>query len=173
MALFTCDMPLESALPAAAAPVALDAFYVTRLQRERMDNKEGDGGRYGHFDARALKTSRTQEAVVMHPLPRTDELAYELDSDPRAVYFEQAAAGVPVRMALIAWLLEQNGNRARAAGRADACDSLQVASGAALSQSRLYQPPRRQLTWRRAFGWRARPTRSDAAACAASSASAS
>ena len=45
----------------------------------------------------------------MHPLPRTDELAYELDSDPRAVYFEQAAAGVPVRMALIAWLLEQNG----------------------------------------------------------------
>ena len=36
----------------------------------------------------------------------TDELAYELDSDPRAVYFEQAAAGVPVRMALIAWMLE-------------------------------------------------------------------
>ncbi len=50
----------------------------------------------------------------MHPLPRTDELAYELDSDPRAVYFEQAAAGVPVRMALIAWLLEQT----RAARRA-------------------------------------------------------
>ncbi|MGZ6243364.1 MAG: aspartate carbamoyltransferase catalytic subunit [Candidatus Binataceae bacterium] len=109
MALFTSDMPLEGALPAAAAPVALDAFYLTRLQRERMDNKEGDGGKYGHFDVRALKTSRTHEAVVMHPLPRTDELAYELDSDPRAVYFEQAAAGVPVRMALIAWLLEHNG----------------------------------------------------------------
>ncbi len=109
MALFTSDMPLAGALPAAVAPVALDAFYLTRLQRERMDDKEGDGGKYGHFDARALKTSRTHEAVVMHPLPRTDELAYELDSDPRAVYFEQAAAGVPVRMALIAWLLEQNG----------------------------------------------------------------
>ena len=40
MALFTSDMPLEGALPAAAAPVALDAFYLTRLQRERMDNKE-------------------------------------------------------------------------------------------------------------------------------------
>jgi len=51
---------------------------------------------------------------VMHPLPRTDELAYELDSDPRAVYFEQAAAGVPVRMALIAWMLEAEG-RARIA----------------------------------------------------------
>ena len=109
MALFTSDMPLEGALPAAAAPVALDAFYLTRLQRERMDDKEGDGGKYGHFDVRALKTSRTHEAVVMHPLPRTDELAYELDSDPRAVYFEQAAAGVPVRMALIAWLLEHSG----------------------------------------------------------------
>jgi pyrimidine operon attenuation protein / uracil phosphoribosyltransferase len=72
--------------------------------------------KFGHFDARALKTSRTHEAVVMHPLPRTDELAYELDSDPRAVYFEQAAAGVPVRMALVAWLLEQNGTvRARRA----------------------------------------------------------
>ncbi len=115
MALFTSDMPLEGALPAVAAPVALDAFYLTRLQRERMGDQEG-GGKFGHFDARALKTSRTHEAVVMHPLPRTDELAYELDSDPRAVYFEQAAAGVPVRMALIAWLLEQNGTeRARPA----------------------------------------------------------
>ncbi len=40
-------------------------------------------------------------------MPRTNELAYELDTDPRAVYFEQAAAGVPVRMALIAWLMEK------------------------------------------------------------------
>src|SRR5271170_7201807 len=109
MALFTSDMPLDGAPPAAAAPAALDAFYLTRLQRERMGDKEDARCKYGHFDARALKTSRTHEAVVMHPLPRTDELAYELDSDPRAVYFEQAAAGVPVRMALIAWLLEQNG----------------------------------------------------------------
>jgi len=108
MALFTSEMPLEGALPAATAPPALDAFYLTRLQRERMDDKEAGAAGYGHFDARALKTSRTHEAVVMHPLPRTDELAYELDTDPRAVYFEQAAAGVPVRMALIAWLLEQD-----------------------------------------------------------------
>src|SRR5208282_4542788 len=108
MALFTSDMPLEK-IPAGQAPKALDAFYVTRLQKERLQNKSAADGEYVRFDARALKTSRTQEAVVMHPLPRTTELAYELDSDPRAVYFEQAAAGVPVRMALIAWLLEQNG----------------------------------------------------------------
>ncbi|HEX3409999.1 MAG TPA: aspartate carbamoyltransferase catalytic subunit [Candidatus Binataceae bacterium] len=106
MALFTGEMPLE-ALPQARLPGALDAFYVTRLQRERLTEKDRDHTAYAHFDARALRSSRAHDAVVMHPLPRTDELAYELDSDPRAVYFEQAAAGVPVRMALIAWLLEQ------------------------------------------------------------------
>jgi aspartate carbamoyltransferase catalytic subunit len=113
MALFTSENPLE-VVPAVRPPAALDAFYVTRLQRERMADKDRPALGYGHFDARALRTTRTQEAVVMHPLPRTDELAYELDADPRAVYFEQAAAGVPVRMALIAWLLE-NADRARVA----------------------------------------------------------
>jgi len=106
MALFTGDLALDKA-PAGEAPASLDAFYVTRLQKERLGGKEVGQGEYVRFDARALKTHRTQEAVVMHPLPRTDELAYELDTDPRAVYFEQAAVGVPVRMALIAWLIEQ------------------------------------------------------------------
>ncbi len=110
MALFTSDMPLEK-IPAGQAPKALDAFYVTRLQKERLQNKNAEAGEYVRFDARALKGSRTHEAVVMHPLPRTTELAYELDADPRAVYFEQAAAGVPVRMGLIAWMLE-NGAQA-------------------------------------------------------------
>ena len=81
----------------------------------------------------------------MHPLPRTDELAYELDSDPRAVYFEQAAAGVPVRMALIAWLLEQNGTERERPVARGARDSLQGASGPALSQPGMYQPPRRSV----------------------------
>src|SRR5208282_501034 len=107
MALFTGDVQLDKA-PAKEPPALLDAFYVTRLQKERLGGKEIQPGEYVRFDARALKTHRTQEAVVMHPLPRTDELAYELDADPRAVYFEQAAVGVPVRMALIAWLIEQN-----------------------------------------------------------------
>jgi aspartate carbamoyltransferase catalytic subunit len=106
MALFTGDEALQT-VPVSEPPAALDAFYVTRLQKERMPGKEAGAGEYVRFDARALRTSRTQEAVVMHPLPRTSELAYELDADPRAVYFEQAAAGVPVRMALIAWLMEK------------------------------------------------------------------
>jgi aspartate carbamoyltransferase catalytic subunit len=109
MALFTSEMALETA-PAPRPPALLDAFYVTRLQRERFTSGDQSQSGYGHFDGRALRTSRTQEAVVMHPLPRTDELAYELDNDPRAVYFEQAAAGVPVRMGLIAWMLEHAQN---------------------------------------------------------------
>jgi aspartate carbamoyltransferase catalytic subunit len=106
MALFTGDAALHK-IPMGEPPAALDAFYVTRLQKERMSGKEAGAGEYVRFDARALRTSKTHEAVVMHPLPRTSELAYELDADPRAVYFEQAAAGVPVRMALIAWLMEK------------------------------------------------------------------
>src|SRR5579883_1325934 len=117
MALFTGEMPIIKAAEPAQGPAALDAFYVTRFQKERRSEGERELADYVRFDARALKTSRTQEAVVMHPLPRTDELAYELDADPRAVYFEQAAAGVPVRMALIAWLLENAGrSRKRTAG---------------------------------------------------------
>jgi aspartate carbamoyltransferase catalytic subunit len=108
MALFTGDEAARK-IPSVEAPALLDAFYITRLQKERMTGKELNPAEYVRFDARALKTTRTQSAVVMHPLPRTNELAYELDSDPRAVYFEQAAAGVPVRMALIAWLIEKSG----------------------------------------------------------------
>jgi pyrimidine operon attenuation protein/uracil phosphoribosyltransferase len=104
MALFTDD-DLLAQVPA-PPPAALDAFYVTRLQRERFTDPKAAGA-FVHFNAQALRTSRAQEALVLHPLPRTDELDYALDNDPRAVYFEQAAAGVPVRMALIAWLLER------------------------------------------------------------------
>ena len=46
-----------------------------------------------------------EEMLVLHPLPRVDEIDQAVDEDPRAVYFEQAAGGVPVRMALIAALL--------------------------------------------------------------------
>jgi aspartate carbamoyltransferase catalytic subunit len=106
MALFTDEERFPQPAASHEAPAALDAFYVTRTQRERHSEGQGEDASYVHFDARALRTNRTQQAVVMHPLPRTDELAYELDSDPRAVYFEQAAAGVPVRMALIGWMLE-------------------------------------------------------------------
>jgi aspartate carbamoyltransferase catalytic subunit len=82
----------------------IDACYVTRLQKERI----GEGGAtegYPVVDAEFLKDRRYRQSSVMHPLPRVTELGYDLDDDERAVYFKQASYGVPVRMALIAALL--------------------------------------------------------------------
>jgi len=86
----------------------IDALYVTRLQRERhAPTIEGEELQkdYPVVDKRLLKEKGFKRTIVMHPLPRLDELASELDTDPRSMYFKQAARGVPVRMALIALLL--------------------------------------------------------------------
>jgi len=85
----------------------VDALYVTRAQKERFDTagKEGSQSKYPVVDKDLLKEKEFKKTLIMHPLPRVDELAYELDTDPRSRYFKQAALGVPVRMALIAALL--------------------------------------------------------------------
>jgi len=86
----------------------VDALYVTRLQQERLASAtEGPGLKesYPVVDKKLLKEKQFKGTLVMHPLPRVDELAYEVDADPRSMYFKQAARGVPVRMALIALLL--------------------------------------------------------------------
>jgi len=81
----------------------VDALYVTRLQRER--HAPAVKGEYSVVDKKLLKDKEFERTLVMHPLPRVDELACELDADPRSMYFKQAAYGVPVRMALTALLL--------------------------------------------------------------------
>jgi len=86
----------------------VDALYVTRLQKERLEPMaEGKGlaKSYPVVDKKLLKEKGFRETIVMHPLPRVDELAYEIDADPRSMYFKQAARGVPIRMALISLLL--------------------------------------------------------------------
>jgi len=86
----------------------VDALYVTRPQKERFaTTEEGQElkGKYPVVNKRLLKGKAFKKTLVMHPLPRVDELAYEVDADPRSMYFEQAARGVPIRMALIALLL--------------------------------------------------------------------
>jgi aspartate carbamoyltransferase catalytic subunit len=82
----------------------VDALYSTRLQLERLATNYA--GEYPAVDSEFLKQKRYREANVMHPLPRVDELSYDIDEDKRSMYFKQAAYGVPVRMALIASLLE-------------------------------------------------------------------
>jgi aspartate carbamoyltransferase catalytic subunit len=86
----------------------VDAIYVTRPQKERFDTTEEGQElkkRYPVVDKKLLKGKAFRETLVMHPLPRVDELAYEVDADKRSMYFKQAARGVPVRMALLAFLL--------------------------------------------------------------------
>jgi aspartate carbamoyltransferase catalytic subunit len=82
------------------------AVYVTRFQKERWADKEQ---LYPKIDAEFLKEPKYSKASVLHPLPRVGELDVAFDSDARAVYFEQAAYGVPVRMALISLLLGLDG----------------------------------------------------------------
>ena len=80
----------------------VDALYVTRFQKERWAEKDQA---YPRIDRKFLNEPKYSDASVMHPLPRVGELDVDFDSDRRAVYFEQAAYGVPIRMALISLLL--------------------------------------------------------------------
>jgi len=79
------------------------AVYVTRFQKERWPQE--DRQQYPKIDAKFLREPKYSRASVLHPLPRVDELDVALDKDHRAIYFEQAAYGVPIRMALISLLL--------------------------------------------------------------------
>jgi aspartate carbamoyltransferase catalytic subunit len=85
-----------------------DAVYVTRFQKERWTEKERP---YPKIDAKFMRDEKYSDASVMHPLPRVNELDASLDKDRRAIYFQQAAYGVPVRMALISLLLHSHKNK--------------------------------------------------------------
>ncbi len=92
---------LEESMP------KLDILYMTRVQRERFFNEE-DYIRLKDIyilDAKKMALGKP-DMLVLHPLPRVNEIATEVDDDPRAVYFKQAQFGVYVRMALIMKLLE-------------------------------------------------------------------
>ncbi len=84
----------------------LDILYMTRVQRERFFNEEDYIRLKDSFilDAEKMKYAK-KDMYVLHPLPRVNEIAAEVDNDPRAVYFKQAKFGVYVRMALIITLL--------------------------------------------------------------------
>ena len=91
---------LEDALP------ELDILYMTRVQKERFFNEE-DYIRMKDFYIldKAKMELAPKDMLVLHPLPRVNEISTEVDDDPRAVYFKQAQNGVYVRMALILTLL--------------------------------------------------------------------
>lgn len=92
---------LEDVLP------ELDLLYMTRVQRERFFNEEDYIRLKDSFilDRKKMKLA-PENMLVLHPLPRVNEIATDVDDDPRAVYFKQAQYGVYIRMALIMTLLE-------------------------------------------------------------------
>ncbi|MCI5986104.1 MAG: aspartate carbamoyltransferase [Faecalimonas umbilicata] len=92
---------LEEAMP------ELDLLYMTRVQKERFFNEEDYVRMKDFYILDAAKMSLAKEdMLVLHPLPRVNEISVELDKDPRAAYFKQVQYGVYVRMALILTLLE-------------------------------------------------------------------
>eukprot|EP00573_Skeletonema_grethae_P002795 CAMPEP_0201689396 /NCGR_PEP_ID=MMETSP0578-20130828/3000_1 /ASSEMBLY_ACC=CAM_ASM_000663 /TAXON_ID=267565 /ORGANISM="Skeletonema grethea, Strain CCMP 1804" /LENGTH=348 /DNA_ID=CAMNT_0048174029 /DNA_START=24 /DNA_END=1070 /DNA_ORIENTATION=+ len=83
-----------------------NVLYVTRVQKERFETPEDYEKVKGAYvvDAALMKTA-PQDMIVMHPLPRVDEISTDVDSDPRACYFRQMENGMFVRMAILALIL--------------------------------------------------------------------
>ncbi|MCI7805027.1 MAG: aspartate carbamoyltransferase [Oscillospiraceae bacterium] len=87
----------------------LDMLYMTRIQRERFASEEEYLAEKDTYvlDKKKMKKAR-KDMIVMHPMPRVDEIANDVDEDERAVYFKQAQYGMYIRMALIMTLLESD-----------------------------------------------------------------
>jgi len=101
------EIPFEEVRVLEKAIPKLDILYMTRVQRERFFNEEDYIRLKDTYILNSRKMSLAKEdMLVLHPLPRVNEIATEVDDDPRAVYFKQAEYGVYVRMALIMKLLE-------------------------------------------------------------------
>ncbi|MGD1996989.1 MAG: aspartate carbamoyltransferase [Anaerolineae bacterium] len=94
----------------AEAMAKCNVVYVTRIQRERFaDPSEYERLRGSYAVNRALIEGTNPDAIIMHPLPRVDEIATDVDQLPNAAYFRQAANGVWVRMALLASVVGESG----------------------------------------------------------------
>jgi aspartate carbamoyltransferase len=84
----------------------VDVLYVTRVQKERFtDLAEYEAVKDHYVVDPALMSKAKERMIVMHPLPRVNEISYAIDSDPRAAYFRQMRNGMYIRMALLAAVL--------------------------------------------------------------------
>lgn len=109
---YTVTDSLEKAMP------ELDILYMTRIQRERFEDPEEYERLKGVYVLDAEKMQLASDSmIVLHPLPRVDEIAAEVDADPRAWYFRQAQYGVYARMALIIRLLNLDVGHLMTGGR--------------------------------------------------------
>lgn len=86
-------------------PKDVDVMYHTRIQQERF---EGDFGKEEYIINKEILNKFSKNTIVLHPLPRTGEIAEDIDDDPRALYFEQAGNGLYIRMALLLQALNKD-----------------------------------------------------------------
>lgn len=87
----------------------VDVVYQTRIEKEKLnisDNEYSNLMKEFYIDRNVINHLK-QNAIIMHPLPRLNEISSEVDNDPRAAYFRQAQNGIFVRMALLAYLLDR------------------------------------------------------------------
>ena len=101
------EIPFQEVIRLEDVMPELDLLYMTRVQRERFFNEQ-DYIRLKDFyvlDKEKMSLAK-DDMLVLHPLPRVNEISVEVDQDPRAAYFRQGQYGVYVRMALILTLLE-------------------------------------------------------------------
>jgi aspartate carbamoyltransferase catalytic subunit len=124
---------LEATMP------QLDVLYMTRIQRERFtDPLEYDRLKGVYVLTRSKLQNAKKDLLIMHPLPRVDEIHQNVDDDPRAVYFDQARYGMYARMALLMKLSEQGRRKAdpQPLGTAPVCHNQNC-----ITQTELYLPP--------------------------------
>ena len=130
---FTEVTGLESVIP------QLDVLYMTRIQRERfVDPLEYERNKGVYVLTRRKLERARKDLLVMHPLPRVDEISIDVDDDPRAVYFEQARYGMFSRMALLTDLANQPRQKPEAVeiGHGPVCSNPNC-----ITQTELYLPP--------------------------------
>ena len=124
---------LEATMP------QLDVLYMTRIQRERFtDPLEYDRLKGVYVLTRSKLKLAKENLLVMHPLPRVDEIHQNVDDDPRAVYFDQARYGMFARMALLMKLVEQGRAKPepQPVGNGPVCHNPNC-----ITQTELYLPP--------------------------------
>ena len=101
------NIPYEEVVRLEEAMPKLDILYMTRVQKERFFNEEDYVRLKDTYILNREKLNLAQpDMPVLHPLPRVDEIATDVDQDPRAAYFDQVQNGKYIRMALIMALLE-------------------------------------------------------------------
>ena len=105
-----CEYSFSSSLEEAIS--SLDVLYMTRIQQERFKSEEEYERQKGVYvlDEEKMKLAK-KDLVVLHPLPRVDEITVGVDDDSRAKYFEQTEYGMYARMALIILMLENRGGK--------------------------------------------------------------